>query len=41
MFEESEVFFHDVCGNELKRWVQEHGAARTSTSSFSFDDLVT
>ena len=43
MYEESEGFFDDICGNELQRLVQHsplHGAARTSTSSFSFDDFV-
>ena len=38
------IFLHNIGGNELQRWVQHfplHRAARTSTSSFSFDDLVT
>ena len=44
MLEESEIFLHNICGNELQNWVRHsplHQPAIRSTSSFSFDDLVT
>ena len=44
VFEESDFFLHNICGNELQNWVRHsplHQPARRSTSSFSFDDLVT
>ena len=43
LFEESELFLHDICEIELQRCVQHsplHRAARTSNSSFSSDDFV-
>ena len=43
MFKESDIFC-TIGGIELQRWVQHfplHRVARTYTSSFSFDDLVT
>ena len=42
-FKESDFFLHNICGNELQRWVQHfplQRAARTSTYTFCFDDLV-
>ena len=44
MFEESEFFLNNICGNELQNLVRHsplHQLAIRSTSSFSFDDLVT
>ena len=43
IFEESENFLHNICGNELQNWVPHsplHQPAIRSTSTFSFDDLV-
>ena len=44
MFEESEIFLHNICGNEVHRWVNHsplHRLATRKTSSFSCDDFVT
>ena len=44
MFEESEFFLNNICGNELQNLVRHsplHKPAIRSTSSFSFDDFVT
>ena len=41
MFEESELFLHNICGNELQNWVRYSPLHQPATSSFSFDDFVT
>ena len=43
MFEESEIFLHNICGKELPRWVQHSPLdrpARISNSWDSCDDSV-
>ena len=44
MFEESEIFLRNICGNEVQNWVRHsplHQPAIRSTPSFGFDNLVT